>query len=75
MEENYSGSIRIKKASTLQSWIDKGWYKDSIDRGFTFAVGCGRFVSNPCKCSKCRRPNSGKERRRVLEINMKHGNI
>jgi hypothetical protein len=51
----YYGSIRIKKASTLQSWIDKGWYKREIDNGYTFAPACGRFRIGKCECSKCRK--------------------
>jgi len=28
------GTIRIKKATTLQQWIDKGWYQREIDNGY-----------------------------------------
>jgi hypothetical protein len=45
------GSIRIKKATTLQSWIDKGWYQREIDNGYTFAPACGRFRVGKCECS------------------------
>lgn len=51
----FCGSIRIKKATTLQSWIDKGWYKREIDKGYTFALGCGRFRIGKCECSKCKK--------------------
>jgi hypothetical protein len=50
-----SGSVRIKKATTLQSWIDKGWYQAQIDKGYIFASGCGRFRIEECKCSSCRK--------------------
>lgn len=63
------GSIRIKKAATLQSWIDKGWYQSLIDNGYTFATGCGRFRIGKCECSKCRKPNAGLENKAVLERN------
>lgn len=63
------GSIRIKNPRTLQSWIDKGWYKREIDRGYTFAPACGRFTVGKCECAKCRKPNSGLEIKRVLQLN------
>lgn len=69
MSENYHGSIRIQKASTLQSWIDKGWFKEHTDNGYTFAIGCGRFKIGPCECSRCKRPNGGWERKKVLVQN------
>lgn len=65
----FSGTTRIKKASTLQSWIDRGWYKREIDNGYTFAHSCGRFVIGKCECRLCRNPNVGWERRDVLERN------
>lgn len=36
--ENYLGTLRIFKPSTLQKWKDKGWYKDLTDRGYIYAV-------------------------------------
>jgi hypothetical protein len=66
---NYSGTTRIVKPSTLQSWIDKGWYQQRIDAGYTYAIGCGRFVIGKCKCSKCQRPNGGWERKKILQNN------
>lgn len=63
------GSIRIKKASTLQSWIDKGWYQREINKGYTFAVGCGRFCIGKCECTRCKKPNGGWERKAILERN------
>lgn len=50
-----SGSVRIKKTTTLQNWIDKGWYQAQIDKGYIFARGCGRFRIETCKCSSCRK--------------------
>jgi hypothetical protein len=60
-EINYFGAIRIQKPSTLQSWIDKGWFKKELDKGYFFAVGCGRFKTEICKCSKCKRKNGNLE--------------
>ena len=51
----YHGSIRIKKAATLQGWIDKGWYQREIDNGYTFAYACGRFRIGKCQCSICKK--------------------
>lgn len=65
----FYGSIRIKKATTLQSWIDKGWYQREIDNGYTFAPACGRFRIGKCECSRCQKPNSGFEKKAVLERN------
>lgn len=69
MEQNYQGSIRIHKPSTLQSWIDKGWFKQHIESGYTFAIGCGRFRIGKCECSRCAKPNGGWERKLVLQRN------
>lgn len=63
------GSIRIKKVSTLQSWIDRGWYQREIDKGYTFALGCGRFRIGKCECSRCKKPNGGWEKKAILERN------
>ena len=63
------GSIRIKKATTLQSWIDKGWYQREIDNGYTFAAACGRFRVGKCECSRCKKPNGGWEKKAVLQRN------
>ena len=65
----FYGSIRIKKAATLQSWIDNGWYKKEIDNGYTFAYACGRFRIGKCQCSRCSKPNGGWEKKAVLEHN------
>lgn len=63
------GSVKIKKAATLQRWIDLGWYQRELDKGYIFAPACGRFRIGKCECSKCRKPNSGLEKRLVLEQN------
>lgn len=53
---HYSGTLRISNPKTLQAWIDRGWYKDLVDEGYKFNVGCGRFkIDNEvCTCSQCR---------------------
>jgi len=63
------GSIRIKKASTLQRWINNGWYQREINNGYIFAPACGRFRVEKCECSKCRKPNSGWKKKDVLKRN------
>ena len=65
----YYGTVRIKKASTLQKWIDKGWYQREIDDGYIFAPACGRFRTEKCECTRCQKPNSGLEKKMVLERN------
>lgn len=65
----FQGSIRITNVRTLQSWIDKGWFQNEIDNGYSFSLGCGRFSSTKCECSRCKRPNGGWERKAVLERN------
>lgn len=69
LEMEFYGSIRIKKATTLQSWIDKGWYQRKIDAGYTFAPACGRFRIGKCECSRCQKPNGGWEKKDVLKRN------
>ncbi len=61
---NYSGSIRIKKPETLQRWIDRGWYQEQIDNGYMFNPGCGRFRTEKCTCSMCRK----KDRKDLVKI-------
>ena len=56
----FFGSIRIKKATTLQRWIDNG---------YTFAPACGRFRVGKCECSHCKKPNAGLDKKAVLERN------
>lgn len=65
----FHGTLRIKKATTLQSWIDKGWYQREIAKGYTFAPGCGRFRIGKCECCRCKGPNSGWEKKKVLKRN------
>jgi hypothetical protein len=65
----FYGTIRIKKASTLQSWIDKGWFQREIDKGYTFFPACGRFRVDVCGCARCKKPNGGWEKKAVLERN------
>ena len=69
LEMEFYGSIRINKATTLQSWIDKGWYQREIDAGYTFAPACGRFRIGKCECSGCQKPNGGWEKKDVLKRN------
>ena len=52
--ENYGGSTRITNPITLQRWIDNGKYKELIDEGYNFGLGCGRFVLDGCVCTACR---------------------
>jgi hypothetical protein len=63
------GSIRIKKATTLQRWIDSGWYQREIKNGYIFATGCGRFRESKCECSQCRKSNKRFELEDVLQRN------
>lgn len=65
----FYGSIRIKKATTLQRWIDKGLYQKEIEKGYTFAPACGRFRIGKCECSRCKKPNGGREKKDVLKRN------
>jgi hypothetical protein len=53
--ENYCGTLRISNPNTLQKWIDNGWFKNQNDNGFIFSVGCGRFKTEKCECSACRK--------------------
>ena len=53
--EEYYGSIRVTNPRTLQAWKDKGWYQEQLDKGYIYAPGCGRFVTEKCTCWKCRR--------------------
>jgi len=54
MNENYSGTVRIKNPKTLKRWIRLGWYQKTLDEGFVFNVGCGRFTPEKCTCHMCR---------------------
>lgn len=51
----YWGTTKISNPKTLQRWIDLGWYDSQIRQGYTFNVGCGRFImTEKCTCTKCR---------------------
>ena len=65
----FQGTIRIKKTSTLQSWIDKGLFKKEIDNGYTFAPNCGRFRIGKCECSRCKKTNGAIEFKKILKRN------
>lgn len=66
----YWGTLRIKNPKTLQKWIDRGWYQRELDAGYIFNVGCGRFKSEKCTCSMCRR----KRRPQLQEVLDKYHN-
>ena len=53
--EHYSGTLRITNPKTLERWKETGKYQELIDRGYIYASGCGRFRTEICTCSKCRR--------------------
>ncbi len=65
----YHGTLRISNPKTLQSWIDKGWFKNEIQKGYIFAVFCGRFKKEICNCSKCRKQYGKKDLIEILKIN------
>lgn len=65
---NLSGSTRIKNPHTLQKWIDNGWYRSTIEEGYVFNPGCGRFREEKCLCKRCR-SNNGHSIREVLRNN------
>ena len=48
-----AGVTKISNPKTLQRWINLGWYEERIKLGYIFAVYCGRFRTEKCKCSKC----------------------
>ena len=52
--EKYGGTTRITNPITLQRWIDNGKYKELIEDGYKFGIGCGRFVIDGCTCTLCR---------------------
>jgi len=49
-----AGVTKISNPKTLQRWVNLGWYEERINLGYIFAVYCGRFRTETCKCSKCR---------------------
>lgn len=53
-EKPACGSVRIKNPRTLKRWITNGEYQSTIDEGYIFNVGCGRFRFEKCTCHQCR---------------------
>jgi len=53
--EYYYGSLRITNPDTLLQWKSDGRYQKLIDKGYIYAKGCGRFRTEVCTCSKCRK--------------------
>ena len=51
----FYGTLRIRNPKTLKKWIDTGKFQKQIDEGFIFNLGCGRFRTEKCECSKCRK--------------------
>lgn len=51
----YSGTLRVTNPKTLQYYKDSGKYQALIDQGYIYAPGCGRFRSEICTCTKCRK--------------------
>lgn len=45
--------ILITRAVTLQRFIEKGWYDELKARGYSLAIGCGRFKKKQCNCLRC----------------------
>ena len=70
-EPPYCGTLRISNPKTLEKWIHNGKYQQELDDGYVFNTGCGRFKIEPCTCSKCRRPNSGKNLKEVIDRHYK----
>lgn len=54
-ELHLHGTLRVTNPRTLQAWKDRGWYQQLIDKGYIYAEGCGRFRTEICTCSKCRK--------------------
>lgn len=65
MKSNY-GTLRILNPKTLEHWIMEGKYKNLTDKGYIYAYRCGRFRKEVCKCYRCRSPNAGKDRLKML---------
>lgn len=59
-----SGTLRITNPKTLQKWIDNGKYQEMIDKGCFFGLGCGRFRTEACECSACRK----RPKKELIEI-------
>jgi hypothetical protein len=56
-EKPMFGSLRITNPKTLEKWKEIGKYQELIDQGYNYAKGCGRFRTEICTCSKCRKAN------------------
>lgn len=50
----YHGTLKITNSKTLQIWKDTGKFQELIDKGYIYAVGCGRFRLEICNCCKCK---------------------
>lgn len=74
MEEhiNYHGVLRIRNPKTLQRWIDSGKFQAELEGGWIFAVGCGRFRSILCTCSKCRKSTNSPLKLLLDKYNLPH---
>lgn len=68
--EHFSGTLRIRNPKTLQKWIDRGWYQDKIDNGLIFNIGCGRFRTEKCTCSKCRKSKNSPLKHVLIKSNI-----
>jgi hypothetical protein len=51
----YSGTLRITNPKTIERWKQNGEYNALINQGFIYSIGCGRFRTEICKCSKCKK--------------------
>lgn len=54
-EQPCYGILRITNPKTLQRWIETGQFQKLLDEGYIYASGCGRFRTETCTCSKCRK--------------------
>jgi hypothetical protein len=64
--EYYSGTLRITNPKTIQAWKDRGWWQAKLDEGWIYAEGCGRFKTEVCTCSACRRKEKNKSEKDVV---------
>lgn len=65
------GTIRISNPKTLERWIHNGRYQKELNNGYVFNIGCGRFRTEPCTCTKCRKSNAGKNLQEVINKHYK----
>jgi hypothetical protein len=66
------GTLRITNPKTLESWIHNGKYQQELDEGYIYAVGCGRFRTEPCTCYKCRKAGPNHPRQIVIDKHFKN---